>query len=229
MRGIIFDMDGVLIDSMPFHAEAMMIAIKEGTDHEINKKIIFLLEGMPTPDLIKEIFRREKIDIDDALVAKISKRKKELFKQIEGSQTIEGSKDLIDDLKTCPCLKAVVSGSSRSEIIDLLDKNIDSGNFDVIISGDDIKEGKPDPSPFQTALERMKLNPSEAVVVENSPLGIEAANRAGIRYIITLNNTPLDVSSDFNGLIPDGKDNRKILFKDTESARSFLIDWCCSS
>jgi beta-phosphoglucomutase-like phosphatase (HAD superfamily) len=75
----------------------------------------------------------------------------------------------------------------------------------------------------------MKLNPSEAVVVENSPLGIEAANRAGIRYIITLNNTPLDVSSDFNGLIPDGKDNRKILFKDTESARSFLIDWCCSS
>ena len=61
MRGIIFDMDGVLIDSMPFHAEAMRVAIKEGTDHEINKKIIFLLEGMPTPDLIKEIFRREKL------------------------------------------------------------------------------------------------------------------------------------------------------------------------
>ena len=229
MRGIIFDMDGVLIDSMPFHAEAMRIAIKEATDHEINKKIIFLLEGMPTPDLLKEIFMREKINIDDILVSEISKRKKELFKQIEDSQTIEGAKELIDHLKNCSCLKAVVSGSSRNEIIDLLDKNIDSKNFDVIISGDDIEEGKPDPSPFQTAVERMKLNSSDAIVVENSALGIEAAIRAGIKFIITLNNTPLDVSSDFKGLISVDKGSSKILFKDTESARSFLIDWCCSS
>ncbi|MGH9964453.1 MAG: HAD family hydrolase, partial [Nitrososphaeraceae archaeon] len=46
-KGIIFDMDGVLIDSMPFHAEAMSRAIKERTNHEINKKNIYLLEGMP--------------------------------------------------------------------------------------------------------------------------------------------------------------------------------------
>jgi HAD superfamily hydrolase (TIGR01509 family) len=230
MRGIIFDMDGVLIDSMPFHAEAMRIAIKEATDHEINKKNIFLLEGMPTPDLLKEIFMREKINIDDILVTTISKRKKELFKQIEDSRTIAGAKELIDDdLKNCSCLKALVSGSSRNEIIDLLDKNIGSKNFDLIISGDDIKEGKPDPSPFQTALERMKLKSSEAIVVENSPLGIEAAIRAGIKFIITLNNTPLDVSSDFKGLISVDKGDSKILFKDTESARSFLMDWCCSS
>ncbi|MGB7960717.1 MAG: HAD hydrolase-like protein, partial [Nitrososphaeraceae archaeon] len=61
-KGIIFDMDGVLIDSMPFHAEAMSRAIKERTNHEINKKSIYLLEGMPGSDLIKEVFRRENID-----------------------------------------------------------------------------------------------------------------------------------------------------------------------
>ena len=228
MKGIIFDMDGVLIDAMPFHAEAMRVAVKEETDHEIDKNIVYLLEGMPTPDLIKEIFRRENIIIDDVLVEKISKRKKELFKVIEKSQTIQGAKELIEDLKNCPCLKAVVSGAARNEIVALLDKKIGSKNFDLIIAGDDMEEGKPDPSPFQTALERMQLHSSEAKVVENSPLGVEAAIRAGISYIITLNNTPLDASSDFKGLIPVDKDTRNILFKDTESAASFLKEWCCS-
>jgi len=233
MKGIIFDMDGVLIDAMPFHAEAMRIAVKEETDHEIEKKIVFLLEGMPALDLIKEIFRRENIDkdIDDILAEKISKRKKELFKQIQKSQAIEGAKELIEDLRNCNCLKAVVSGAARKEIEAILDKNIGSKNFDLIIAGDEIEEGKPDPSPFQTALERMNLQPSEAIVVENSPLGVEAAIRAGIQYVITLNNTPLDVLSDFKGLITSSdKDtyNNNRVFKDTKSASAFLKEWCCS-
>jgi beta-phosphoglucomutase len=236
MKGIIFDMDGVLVDAMPFHAEAMRIAVKEETDHEIDKKIVFLLEGKPAPDLIKEIFRRENIDkdIDDILAEKISKRKKELFKQIQKSQAIEGAKELIEDLRNCTCLKAVVSGAARKEIEAILDKNIGSKNFDLIIAGDDIEEGKPDPSPFQIALERMNLQPSEAIVVENSPLGVEAAIRAGIQYIITLNNTPLDVLSDFKGLITSSdKDtynnyNNNRVFKDTRSACAFLKKWCCS-
>ena len=109
MRGIIFDMDGVLIDAMPFHAEAMRIAINEETGHNIDKKTVYLLEGMPGPELIKEIFKRENIsnkDGDDLLAEKISKRKKELFKQIEKSQAIEGAKELIEDLRYCNCLKA---------------------------------------------------------------------------------------------------------------------------
>lgn len=71
----------------------------------------------------------------------------------------------------------------------------------------------------------MNLKPSEAIVVENSPLGIEAAKQASLRYIVTLNNTPLDISSDFKGLISG--DNNNNVFKDTKSASSFLKDWCC--
>ena len=61
MKGIIFDMDGVLIDAMPFHAEAMKIAIKEETDYEIDKKIVYQLEGMPSNHLVKEIFKTNNI------------------------------------------------------------------------------------------------------------------------------------------------------------------------
>ena len=92
-----------------------------------------------------------------------------------------------------------------------------------MISGDDLKkgQGKPDPVPSQTALQRMNLTPSEAIVVENSPLGIEAAKKAGIPYIVTLNNTPLEISSDFGSLLEEGKLNNRI-FKDTKTASK-----CC--
>jgi HAD superfamily hydrolase (TIGR01509 family) len=223
-KGIIFDMDGVLIDSMPFHAEAMRIAIKEETNHDIDKKIVYLLEGMPGAELVKEIFKREKIE---SFAEKISKRKKEIFKEIQNSKSIEGARELVNDLRSCSCLKAVVSGSSKQEIEVILDKNIGSKNFDMIITGDELGgEGKPDPKPFQTALQKMNLKPSDAIVVENSPLGIEAANKASLRYIVTLNNTPLDISSDFKGLIFGGNKNNSV-FKDTKSASSFLKDWCC--
>lgn len=229
MKGIIFDMDGVLIDAMPFHAEAMRMAINEETGYAIDKKIVYLLEGMPGPGLVKEIFKRENINKDtgDSLAEKISKRKKELFKQIQKSQAIEGAKELVEDLRYCNCLKAVVSGASKKEIEAILDENIGLKNFNVVIAGDDIEEGKPHPSPFQTALRRMDLKPSEAIVVENAPLGVEAAIRAGIEYIVTLNNTPLSISSDFKGTISIADKERNKIFKDTKSASSFLKEWCC--
>ena len=80
-------MDGVLIDAMPFHAEAMRIAINEETGHNIDKKIVYLLEGMPGPELIKEIFKRENIsnkDGDALLAEKISKRKKSCLNKFKG-------------------------------------------------------------------------------------------------------------------------------------------------
>jgi beta-phosphoglucomutase len=228
MKGIIFDMDGVLVDTMPFHAEAMRIAINEETGYDIDKRIVYLLEGMPGPGLVKEIFKKMNKDIDDILAEKISKRKKELFKQIQNSQAIEGARQLIEDLGSCDCLKAIVSGASKKEIEVILDDDIGLKNFNVVIAGDDIEEGKPHPSPFQTALQRMDFKPSEAIVVENAPLGVEAAIRAGIEYIVTLNNTPLDISSDFKDTISfDDKEKNKI-FKDTKSASSFLKEWCCN-
>jgi HAD superfamily hydrolase (TIGR01509 family) len=231
-KGLIFDMDGVLIDAMPFHAEAMRLAIKEEINHDIDKKIVYLLEGLPGSKLVKEIFRRENIDenIDEKIAEKISKRKKEIFKQIQNSKPIEGARELINDFKSCSCLKAVASGSSKEEIENILDKNIGSNSFDLIISGDDFKEGqgKPKPRPYQTALQRMNLKPSQAIIVENSPLGVEAANNAGIPFIVTLNNTPLDISSDYEFLMRlDESERRNRIFKDTKAAASFLKDWCC--
>jgi beta-phosphoglucomutase len=227
MKGIIFDMDGVLIDAMPFHAEAVKIAIKEEANYEIDKKIVYQLEGMPMDQLVQEIFKRNNVNkkIDNDLAEKISERKKQIFKEIENTPLIEGVKDLIKELNECNCLKAIVTGAAKNEIEATIDKMIGLKNFDVVISGDDVEQGKPHSMPFIAALQKMNIKSSECIVVENSPLGVEAANKAGIKCIITLNNTPLDISSDFDNLIL--KETK--IFQDTKSTIDFLKKWCCNN
>jgi beta-phosphoglucomutase len=210
----------------------MSRAIKELTNHEIDKKNIFLLEGMPSSDLVKEIFRREninkKIDLDDDLAKQIGSRKEQVFKQIQNAKGIDGAKELLEDLTSncgMSCIKAVVSGAARDEVEAILDKNIGNKYFDFIITGDDIEKGKPNPAPFLIALNKMELSTSQVIVVENSPLGVEAANKAGLECIITLNNTPLDIHNDFNEVMSSKP--KKFTFKDTKSTGKFLKNWCC--
>ena len=142
-------MDGVLIDAMPFHAEAFQIAFRELVKFEIDKRDVFLLEGMPGPLLIREIFKRNNLrSPDEKLVENVSSRKKELFEEIQRARAFPGVRELIESLNCENCLKAVVSGASRKEVESLLEQN-NLGKFDLIISGDDLEEGKPSPEPFK--------------------------------------------------------------------------------
>jgi HAD superfamily hydrolase (TIGR01509 family) len=177
--------------------------------------------------LVQEIFKRNNVNkkIDNDLAEKISERKKQIFKEIENTPLIEGVKDLIKELNECNCLKAIVTGAAKNEIEATIDKMIGLKNFDVVISGDDVEQGKPHSMPFIAALQKMNIKSSECIVVENSPLGVEAANKAGIKCIITLNNTPLDISSDFDNLIL--KETK--IFQDTKSTIDFLKKWCCNN
>ncbi len=218
-------MDGVLIDAMPFHAEAFQKAFREIVKIDIDKRNVFLLEGMPGPLLIREIFKRSNLESpDEKLVENISNRKKGLFEELQRAGAFPGVKELIESLNCKNCLTAVVSGASRKEVESLLEQN-NLSKFDLIISSEDLEEGKPNPQPFIMALSKLKLNPSEALVVENAPLGVESAVKANIEYIVTLNNTPLEFS-DFR-VLNDNDFATKNVYEDTQSAAKFLIDWCC--
>jgi beta-phosphoglucomutase len=223
VKGVIFDMDGVLVDAMPYHCKALQIAIKQETDIDIDDRTIFLLEGMPADEMIKEIFRRKGYGNNPyyfSIVDKIHNLKKEILKQILVVKPIDGVRELIAELD---CLKAIVSGAARQEVEDIIYKTFNREKFDLVITGDDLEEGKPNPDPFETALERMNLKPQEALVVENAPLGVQAANKAGIECIVTLNNSTLTIS-DFKGLIEEDR-----VFESTQSATEFLKNWCSSN
>jgi HAD superfamily hydrolase (TIGR01509 family) len=232
-KGIIFDMDGVLVDAMPFHCKAIQTAAKQEVNIDIKQRDVYLLEGMPGEDMVKELLRHKRYtgnieelsddDDDDnsdkleSIAHSIHERKKKIFEQINASAPINGAKEL---LSTIHCKKALVSGAAKQEVDSIINKYFGKDAFDVIVTGEDLEEGKPSPDPFRTALTKMGLRESEVIVVENAPLGVKAANNAGIRCIVTLNNTPLKIS-DFEGLIAYDS-----IFPNTSSARSFLKEYC---
>ena len=216
MRGVIFDLDGVLVDSMPDHYKAWKMAFKEITDIEVDERMIYLLEGMRGNELAKKIFEQKNYD-DYSIAQKVSERKNQIFKDILTPRTFDGVKELIDRLK---CTKAVVSGSARKDVEVLIDRTFGKNNFDVIITADDIDRGKPNPIAFITALNRMKIDTAEAIVVENAPLGVEAAIKAGLQCIIVLNNTPLQMK-DFKLMTDYSR-----IFEETKYATKLLETWC---
>ena len=235
MKAIIFDMDGVLVDAMPFHYEAMRTAIKELKNIDLDKRTFYLLEGMPVAEMTLEIFKlkgylvdSKSISKDDIQISeKVAERKKEIFREMNViPKPYYGVKELIiNDLSNCS--KAVVSGAAKQEVDKIIDEVFTKDKFNLIMNGDQFEgKGKPDPTPFKVALQRLKVdnnNPSDAMVVENAPLGVKAANNAGIPCIVTLNTSPLTIG-DFEDLI--SKDR---IFKDTASAGKFLKNWCCGN
>jgi beta-phosphoglucomutase len=216
VKGVIFDLDGVLVDSMPDHYKAWKKAFEEVTDIEVDKKMIYLLEGMRGIDLVKKIFEQKNYD-NYSIAQKVNEQKNRIFNDIITPRAFDGVKELIEHLK---CTKAVVSGSAKKDVEVLIDTTIGKNNFDVIITADDIDRGKPDPIAFIAALNRMKIDTAETIVVENAPLGVEAANKAGLQCILVLNNTPLQIK-DFNSMI-----DYERIFEETKYATKLLETWC---
>jgi beta-phosphoglucomutase len=235
MRAIIFDMDGVLVDAMPFHYEAMKTAVKEITNIDLDKMTFYLLEGMPVEEMALEIFKlkgylvdgsKKNISKEEPIIQKseeIAKRKKEIFIEMNIiPKPYDGVRELISNDLT-DCLKAVVSGAAKQEVDTIIEQNFGKDKFDLIMNGDELEgKGKPDPAPFKVALQRLNLDNNEALVVENAPLGVKSANDAAIPSIVTLNTSPLAID-DFKDLISEDR-----IFKDTISAGRFLKKWCIS-
>ena len=215
-KGVIFDLDGVLVDSMPTHVQAWRDAFLKITGLDITERDIYLLEGMRGMELVNKIFEQKNFP-DYDLAKATHDEKSKIFKTIRVSEPFNGVKDIIDTIK---CHKAVVSGSAKKDVEIILEETIGKDKFEIIITADDVEKGKPDPSSFLEALKRMKIRLEEAVVVENAPLGAEAANNAGVDCYVVLNNTPLK-RSDFSGVIAQDR-----IFERTDSLKEVLDELC---
>ncbi len=180
MKAIIFDMDGVLVDSMPYHARAWQQAFAEA-GISVTKREIFELEGSNHMQTVDIIFRRSGRVPTEKDAEELSRRKIEIFNRIEKVMPFDSMKELIAELAPVYRL-AVVSGSNRKTVHGLMNKFF-SGAFQVIITGDDVKKSKPDPEPYLMAVERLGVPKEECIVIENAPLGIRSAKRAGLRCI----------------------------------------------
>src|SRR5215207_11539569 len=110
-RGIIFDMDGALVDAMPFHCEAIKTAASQEVDIDVERRDVYLLEGMPGEDMVKQLLREkrytgniEELSDDnseklDSIAHRIHERKKTIFKKVNASAPLEGAKELVSSLR----------------------------------------------------------------------------------------------------------------------------------
>ena len=108
----------------------------------------------------------------------ILEKKRAHFLDNNRTETFEGMYECLSSLKT-RFKFAVASGADRTIVTSLMDKFY-PGIFDAIISGEDVHNGKPDPEPYNKAVERLGLRKEECLVVENAPLGVQAAKNAGL-------------------------------------------------
>ena len=216
MKGVIFDLDGVLVDSMTAHYEAWKTAFEEITSLQVDERSTYLLEGMRGKDLVEEIFKKYNYS-DFSKIQIVTRRKDEIFRSIMNLRPYDKVNYILQELR---CLKGIVSGSVKQDVVSIVNQCFPKNIFEIILTGDDIAHGKPDPEGFQLFLQRANLNPSDVLVVENSPLGVEASNNAGIKPIVVLNNSPLSVN-DFVHLI--AHDN---IYRETKNIEDKLVKWC---
>ncbi len=178
IKALIFDMDGILIDSMNEHAKAWKLAFKKaGIDIDDSK--IFELEGENDTGIVKmtlKLIQPEPCNTEE-IFSRVPPEKHRLFDRNK-VHPFEGMIECLMGLKEHFQL-AVVSGSDKN-IVDMMIGKYFPDIFDVIVSGDDTLRGKPAPDPYNKALEMLGIATEKAIVVENAKLGVEAAANAGI-------------------------------------------------
>lgn len=189
-KAVLFDMDGVITDTMTYHMKAWKIVLK---DHGLNvvKNDIYKREGQKGINSVQEIFYDYGHEFNLDLGKQILREKEDLFKRIVKKRFISGSRSFLKFLKRKGFLLALVTGTARHEVHQILPDDIYS-LFQSVVCGSDVKNGKPHPEPYLTALKKLKIQPHEAVVIENAPFGIQSSKAAGIRCLAIETSLPVE-------------------------------------
>lgn len=179
-RAALIDMDGTLYDSMPNHTAAWYRMMTE-IGVECTPEEFYLYEGRTGASTINEMFIRAfGREATEQEKEELYQRKTEYFRQLPPVSPMPGALDMLTTLKEAGIQRILVTGSGQRSLIDRISADF-PGIFseDKIITGRDVKNGKPHPEPFIKAMQLARVSPSQAIVIENAPLGVEAGDRAG--------------------------------------------------
>jgi len=178
---LIFDMDGVITDTMPYHLRAWK-AVFASQGIRASREDIYKREGQKGIDSVRELFKEKDKSYTDVIGKRLLCDKEELFKKIFKRKFIAGSRLFIKKFHAQGFKLGLVTGTSRHEAQKLLPKGL-WDCFDVTVCGCDVQNGKPHPEPYLKAIAKLKVSPQEALVFENAPFGIRSAKAAGLRCL----------------------------------------------
>lgn len=201
LKTAMFDMDGVLFDSMRNHARCW----HETMTHfgfDFPEWEAFLHEGRTGGGTINIVSQRERgHDATAEEIEEMYRYKSELFDQCPEAEPMPGAYSLLKKVKGSGITPMVVTGSGQHILLKRLQKNFpDIFRQELMVTAFDVKKGKPDPEPYLMGLEKGgcflsnstegTLKANESIVIENAPLGVEAGVAAGV-FTIAVNTGPL--------------------------------------
>jgi beta-phosphoglucomutase family hydrolase len=177
---VLWDLDGVLVDSTRFHYEAYRKLLAE-CGREIGFDEFRNLIGLRN----EAILRRLLGELPPAEVERLAQRKEELFRELIAGkvEALPGAAGLVRRLHEGGVPMAIVSSTPRANIELILGSLGLAEAFAVVVGAEDARRGKPHPEGFLAAAERLGVPPGDCVVLEDAPEGIEGAKAAGMRCI----------------------------------------------
>lgn len=189
-RAILFDMDGVVTDTMGFHYEAFRRAFGE-LGIALKPLDVYTREGMPSAAIARGLLEAHGAEAGEEDVARAVEKKRRFYRQIAPGniRAYPGVRETLALLRQQGVRLALVTGSNRASAMDAIGEAGLAGMFDAVVAAGDTERGKPFPDPYLQGLERLGADKAHSVAVENAPMGIRSAKAAGIGYVIAVTTT----------------------------------------
>jgi len=191
-KAVLFDMDGVLYDSMPNHAIAWQESMAR-FGIQMTADDAYATEGARGVDTIRQmVLRQQRREITEEEAQKMYDVKTQIFHSLPEAPVMPGVLELMEKIKKAGMMCCVVTGSGQRPLIERILKDFqDFVSEDHITTAYDVACGKPSPEPYLMGLQKAGgLNPWEAFVVENAPLGVRSGYAAKI-FTVAVNTGPL--------------------------------------
>jgi len=199
-RAFIFDMDGTIVDNMAFHTDSWLAFFeRHGKSYEAEA---FFRETAGAQG--REILRaRLGPDVSDEEITALALEKDALYRELYGPhrRAIEGLEQFVAGARAQGVKLAVATSAPPKNIVFTLDELDLRGHFDTVVGAADVKHGKPHPDVFLKAAEQLGVPPSDCIVFEDAPMGVEAARRAGMRAVVITTTLPAEAFKDYDNVI----------------------------
>ena len=203
MRAVLWDLDGVLVDSALFHFQAWG-ELFASLGREFSEADFRRTFGLRNDAILRDLLG----DLPPAEVERLGARKEALFRQAAGGNItgLPGALTLLRLLRERGFKLALVSSTPHANI-ELVLRSLDvEAAFDAIVGEEDVTRGKPDPEGFLLAAERLGVPPGECVVIEDAPAGVEAAKRGGMRCVGVYRGRPREALAKADLVVEDLED-----------------------
>lgn len=187
-KAVIFDMDGVIVDSMPYHFLAWYEALRP-YGIRVSCFDVYAKEGEKWSISLKDFFKKNGVPFNKKRLSEIFILREKIFKKYFKRFIFENAKEVLYCLKAKGYLLALATSTPDYEARRMLPRNL-YRVFDAVVAGNNIKRGKPHPEPYLMAAKKLKIKPSECIVVENAPYGIESAKSAGMYCVAVSTSLP---------------------------------------